>query len=145
MRRSSSASCRTSDGETLGHQLAGVQDVAAVGNVFEVSQVVGGGDYRLDAAGPFDQQIDELAVAARIERRRGLVEQQHRGVEDQHAGQGDLLLLAAGKAVRDPVLQVEDAEAVQNLVDALAALRPFFQRSCRGPKATSSNTVGLKS
>ena len=91
--------------------MAGVEDVAAVGDVFEISQVVGGGDYRFDAARPFDEQIDELAMTARIERRRGLIEQQDRGVENEDAGEGDLLLLAAGKAMRNPVLEVEDAEA----------------------------------
>jgi len=73
-------------GPALGHQLAAVEHEALVGDFFEVFQAVRGRDHGFRSAAPLDQQVDDLAVAARIERGGGFVEQQHGGIEHQDAG-----------------------------------------------------------
>jgi len=65
--------CRAtlSRGVCFGHQLSVVQDETAVGDIVEVSQIVRGGDHGFGASAPFHQQVDQLALATRIQRRSG--------------------------------------------------------------------------
>jgi len=118
----------------LGHQAAGIENAAAVGDVFQIGQIVRGDDHRFRSAAPFHQKIDDLALAARVERGGRLVEQQHGGIENQHTGQSDALLLAAGKTVGYAVPEMGDAQAVENPGDALAdvGLRPAELQWAKG-------------
>ncbi len=82
-------------GRTFRGQAAGIEYVAAIRDVGEIVKIVRGNDHGLRSAAPFDQKIDELALAARIEARGGFVEQQHRWIEHQHAGERHALLFSA--------------------------------------------------
>ena len=59
----------------------------------------------------------------RVERRERLVEQQHRRLDRQRAGDRDALLLAAGELVRVAVGGLREAHQLQQLVGALEARR----------------------
>ena len=96
---------------------------------------------RAFAAG--DQKIDDARLAAGVERPAGLVEQQHFRIENQHGRQRHALLLAARKAMRRAILQVRDVHGVQHLGHAFTDPCCAGQRSCSGPNASSSNTLGL--
>ena len=129
---------------TVGDDAAGVEHHAAVGDVADDGQVVRGGDDRL-RAGVLREEIDGLTLALRIERGGRFVEEQHVGVEDEDARQRDAFFLAAGEPVRRAVPEVFDAHVLQGEMPTRSTISARGQRSCSGPKATSSNTVGLKS
>ncbi len=59
----------------------------------------------------------------RVERRKRLVEQQHRRIGDEGAGECDALLLAAGKLRRQPLGQHLHLDQAQHLARLGAALR----------------------
>ena len=103
-----------------------LQHKTIIGDVFHQSQIVRRRNYRLAAAAPTDQQIDDLALAARIERCRGLIEKQHRRVQHQYARQRHALLFSTRQPVRNAIFQMKDAQPVENLVHPLAylGLRP---------------------
>ena len=65
-------------------------------------------DHRLRRAFPLLNEIDDLALAARIERCRRLVQQQHLGIEHQDRSQRDPFLLAAGEAIGRTVAKMRD-------------------------------------
>ena len=71
------------------------------------------------------QQLLQLAAhhlpGVGIEGRERLVEQEHAGVAGQRARQGHALALAAGEPVGTRLGEVGDAEALQQLADALRA------------------------
>lgn len=79
---------------------AALEDMTRIGNIFDEVEIVSGGDNRLPATAAADQEIDHLALALGIKRRRGLVQQQNFGIEDQHRGQGDPFFLSGGKLMR---------------------------------------------
>ena len=57
---------------------------AVIGNILNQTQIVSCGDHGLAAIAPADQQVDDLALAAGVERRGRLVEQQNFRVEHEH-------------------------------------------------------------
>jgi hypothetical protein len=59
-----------------------------------------------------------------VQRPQRLVQQQHRGVEDQRPGQGDPLLLAAGQLGRAAPLQPLELDQGQRLADPAPGLGP---------------------
>ena len=94
----------------FGDEAAALKERAAVGDFFEAVEIMGGDDDGLGATAPGDQEIDDLAFAARIEGGGGFVEEKNFGVENHNGGDGDALLFAAGEAVRGAVAQVGDVE-----------------------------------
>ena len=78
------------------HDLSLLKHKAAIGNLFEVPQIVRRGDDGLLAAAPGSEQIHDLPVAFRVESARRFVKQQHFRVQHQHRGDCDALFLAAG-------------------------------------------------
>src|ERR1700730_17310487 len=74
-------------GRTAGGKGAVVENVGFVGDVLQRFQVVGGEDDGLAGAAPIDQEIDDLALAAGVERGGGFVEQQDLGIDHQNAGE----------------------------------------------------------
>src|SRR5437667_11548384 len=72
------------------------------------------------------EQVQHLRLHRSIERRGRLVEQQDRRFEDERAGDGYALALAAGELVRVTEAEaVAEADLVQRTLDALfAALNP---------------------
>jgi len=51
-----------------GDNLSALEDVAAVGNIFDEIQIVGGGDHSLASAAATHQEVDHLALTLGIER-----------------------------------------------------------------------------
>jgi len=66
-----------------GDNLAALEDMTAVSNVFDQVEIMSGGDHRLASAAATHQEIDHLAFTLGIERGGGLVEQQHTGTAQQ--------------------------------------------------------------
>lgn len=91
-------------GFTVGGNFTGLKDEAVIRDVFNQAQVVGCGNHGLSTIAPTDEQIDDLALAFWVQRRRGLIEQQHFGIEYQNRRQRDSFLFAAGEPVRWTVL-----------------------------------------
>ena len=81
-----------------------------VGDVHE-----GDADLGLDA---LELQL-HLAAQLEVEGAERLVEEQHLGVVDQRAGDGDALLLAAGELVRLALGEVAELHELQHVVDLL--------------------------
>src|SRR5471032_1054851 len=104
-------------GFTMSGDFTRLEDEAVIRDVFNQSQVVRCRNHRLAAIAPTDQQIDDLALALGVERRRGLIEQQHFGIEYQNRRQRDSFLFAAGELVRRAVLQMPDLHQVKRPVD----------------------------
>ena len=67
-----------------------------------------------------DQKLEHVVAQRRPERGEGLVEQQHRPVADQNAGQRDALALAAGEFARQPLLLAGKAGARKRIGDGRA-------------------------
>ena len=121
-------------GRPLRDQSAGLKHEAIVGDFLDAIQIVRGGDDRPAGVLPAGQQVNRLALAAGVERRRWLIEQEHLRIEDQDGSDGHSLLLASREPVRRPVLQMRDVQMVQRLGYALAneVRRPAqLQRSKR--------------
>src|SRR5713101_8890049 len=72
-----------------GDNAAALEDMAAIGNIFDQVEIVSGGDHRFPAAAATHQKIDHLAFALWVERGGGFVQQQDFGIEDKHRGQSD--------------------------------------------------------
>ena len=106
-----------------------LDDAAAVDHADAVAEQRGLGEVVRDEQGRharLGQHRGQLAPArgarARVERGERLVEQQRRGAARERAGDGDALALAARERPRALVGEVGDAEAVQQLERAPAAL-----------------------
>ncbi len=65
----------------------------------------------------------KLRSDAGIERRQGFVEQEHRGLDRERAGDGDSLLLATGELVRIAIRRFAKSHELQQLVGLLETLR----------------------
>ena len=91
-------------------------------------------DDRLPPVVPGFQQLDHLALAARIQRRGRLIQQQHVGIEHDHRSQRHPLFFPAREPVRRAILQMFRANPFQRPVHPLQNLlsRPAqLQRSKR--------------
>ena len=107
-------------------QLAALHQADPVGQLEGLLLVVGdqdGGDAELPLDLP--QVAPELGADLDVERAERLVEQQHRGLVGEGAGEGDPLLLAAGELVGVAVAEAAEAHAVEQL---LAPPRPLGRR-----------------
>lgn len=105
------------------------------------SQFVGNDD---TGRGKGFQDADDPLPGFRIQPVGGLVEQQGFRLHHKDRSQRNQFLLAPGQAVRQPVFEPGQPEPLQRGRRTI----PGFVLSAakiRGPKATSSNTVGQKS
>src|SRR5215471_5592899 len=119
-------------GRAIGHKLSRIKHTAAIRDIDQIAKIVRRGDDGLGAAGPLHQQVDDLAVAARIESCCRLIEQEHSGIENQDTGERHPLLFTTRKAMRNPVLEMENTEPVQDLIHPIAHFGLFpaqLQRS----------------
>ena len=101
-----------------GDNLAALEDMTAVSNVFDQVEIMSGGDHRLASAAATHQEIDHLAFTLGIERGGGLVEQQDFGVKDQHRSQSNSLFLSGRQVMRRAILQVRDLHLLERCRDA---------------------------
>ena len=62
---------------TLARDAAAFEHVTAVGNILQSVQIVRCRDDRFRAVFPGGQQIDDLGLAERVERRAGLIKKNH--------------------------------------------------------------------
>ncbi len=109
-----------SSGEPSAARRPAIENVAAIRDIGEIVQIVRGDDYRFRPAAPFDQQVDELALATRVETGRRFIEKQHGGIEHEHACQRHALLLASRQSLRRAILQMADLQKVQRLHHSFA-------------------------
>ena len=82
----------------------------------------------------------QLAPQLGVEGAERLVEQQHRGLEHQGAGQGDALLLPAGELAGLARRVARQLHELQRLADAPPDLGLGARRARRSPNATLSKT-----
>ena len=127
---------------------AAVHDDDAIGDALHLVEVVGAQE---DRAVPRPERDDELAEGLRhlgVERRRGLVEQEHRRVVHGRAGDRGLLLHAAGERAetlfedgRQPEERAEVGDACLRARDIVEAAeeaevgaegQPLVERGCVG-------------
>ena len=90
-----------------------------------LGDVVGDEDDRQGALGGEPQpehRLLKLLAGQRVERGEGLVHQQEVGVEDERAGDGDALPLAAGELRGIAAAKVGDAEDLEPAADDLGPL-----------------------
>ena len=88
---------KISDGLAVFDQLAEVEEGGALRHARGLLHVVGDDRDRVAAAKLVDQLLD-LGGGDRIERRAGLVHQDHFGIDGDRAGDAQALLLAARQA-----------------------------------------------
>ena len=103
-----------------------------ISDVLNDLELVGGRYHRLGRSLPILNKVDQLALAARIEHRGGLVEQQDLRIENDHGGQRHALFLTPREPIGRPVAQVGDAHHVQrffDLRDNFGARPSHLQRS----------------
>jgi len=119
---------------TLANETAFFQHDAAIGNFLQAVEIVGSGHDGLLAAAPGGDEIDDLVLAARIERAGRLVEKNHFGIQDQHRSQGNALALAAGKLMGGAIAQRSNVHGCEHLLDAVAqgVARPLQLQRAEG-------------
>ena len=119
-------------------QVAQVHEGDPVGDPVGLLQVVGD-DHDRDVGPQLHDQLLDDRGRARVQRRAGLVEQQHLGVDRERARDAEPLLLATREAQRrmgEVVLDLlEQAGAVERLLDERAAAPPATGR--REPRSRS--------
>src|SRR5258708_7553077 len=75
------------------------------------------------------QQVEDLGLNRHVERRGRLVEQEQTRFENEGAGDGDALTLAAGKLMRVAVEEIAaEADIVEHALDAPAAIVHVLDR-----------------
>src|SRR5260370_2441416 len=103
----------------FGQELAVVNDADDVAKLFDFAHDVGGEDDGLAAVAAFTDEGGDGASGHDVEAEGGLVENHHRGVVDQGAGDGSLLLHAGGMLVAAAVAEGVHIEAIENDVEAI--------------------------
>jgi hypothetical protein len=71
---------------SFGNYRACLEHENAVGNIFDYLQLMRGCDHGSGRAFPMLDEVDDMALAPRVEGRGGLIEQQDFGIEDQDGG-----------------------------------------------------------
>ena len=105
------------------HDLAVAHDQDAVTELERLAEVVGDEDHRLaHLLVQADDLVLHVATDQRVERGERLVEHQDLGVGRERAGQTDPLLHAAGELVGVVVLVALEADQVDHLLGAVAAV-----------------------
>ena len=66
------------------HNTATLENVTVVRDVLHQVEIMSGRDYRLAPTAATHQEVDHLALAFRIKRGGGLVQQQDVRIEDEH-------------------------------------------------------------
>ena len=92
-----------------------------------------------------DQQIENMLAVLAVEIAGGLVGQQNGRPHHEGASQSDALLLAAGKLHRVVIGAVEQADAVEQLACALAAVRALMPPVSSNGSSTFSSAVSVGS
>src|SRR6266849_3897752 len=103
----------------FGQELAVVNDADDVAELFDFAHDVGGEDDGFAAVAAFANEGGDGASGHDVEAEGGLVEDHHRGVVDQGAGNGGFLLHAGGKLVAAAVAEAVHVQAVEDFVEAL--------------------------
>src|SRR5713226_3409722 len=103
----------------FGQKLAVVNDADDVAELFDFAHDVRGEDNGFAAVAAFADEGGDGASGHDVEAEGGLVEDHHRGVVDQGAGDGSLLLHAGGKLVAAAVAEGVHIEAIEDDVEAL--------------------------
>ena len=103
---------------------------------------MGHDDHGGAAAGQVLDDVEDLADQLRVERRGGLVEEQHLGLQGERAGDGDALLLAAGELPRVGVRLLGQPDPLQQAVAAVSTASLRGRRSAEtGASTMFSSTV----
>lgn len=90
----------------FGNHAARLKHQHPISNVLNNFQLMSRCEHSLRRAFPLLNEVHNLALTLRIERRGWFVEQQYLRVEDQHRGQGNPLFLTSREPVRRTVSQV---------------------------------------
>ncbi len=116
---------KSARGAVVLDQVAEVHEGDVVGDPVGLLQVVGD-DHDGDVVAQLHDQVLDHRGRLRVERRAGLVEQQHLGLGGERAGDAEPLLLAAGELQR---------RVVEVVLDLLEQAGPVRARVDRGSSA----------
>src|SRR5216684_2711890 len=103
----------------FGQKLAVVNDADDVAELFDFAHDVRGEDDGFAAVAAFADKGGDGAGGHDVEAEGGLIEDHHRRVVDQGAGNGGFLLHAGGKLVAAAVAEAVHVQAVEDFVEAL--------------------------
>jgi|SRR5277367_742219 len=114
-------------GPALCGELSLFEEEAVIRDVLNQTEIVSRSNDRFPSITPSDQQINNLALASRVERGGWLVEQKNLGIKHQNRGEGDSFFLSAGEAMRGAMPEMSDLHKLQHRFDAPLDLipRPF--------------------
>src|SRR5260370_20690869 len=101
----------------LGKKLAVMNNADGVAELFDFAHDVGGKDDGLADVAAFADESGDGASGHDVEAVGGFVEDHHRGVVDESAGDGGFLLHAGGKLVAAAVAEAAHGQAVEDIVD----------------------------
>src|SRR6266436_7204425 len=103
----------------FGEELSAVDDANDVAELFDFAHDVSGEDDGFALIATFADEGDDGARGHDVEAKGGLIENHHRGIVDQRAGDGGLLLHAGRKFVAAAVAEFVHVQAVENAVHTL--------------------------
>ncbi len=128
-------------GGALGDEAAVIEQQDTRAELDDELEVVGGDD---DRCGELAEELFELALAGGVEAAGGFVEDENFGIAGEDAGEADAAFFAEAQAVGQAVFEAGEAHLGEAVRDAGLDVG-FGEAHLRGPKATSSKTVGQKS
>src|SRR6266436_2532818 len=103
----------------FGKKLAVMNDADGVAELFDFAHDVGGKDDGLADVAAFADESGNSAGSHDVEAVGGFVEDHHRGIVDESAGDGSFLLHAGGKLVAAAVAEAVHVQPVEDIVDTL--------------------------
>src|SRR5258708_33615354 len=107
----------------FGEEFAGLDDTDDVAELFDFTHDVGGEDDGFSVVAALADESGDGAGSHNVEAAGRLVENHHRGIVNERAGDGSFLLHAGGELVAAAVAETIHVPAIKDVVDAL------FQRS----------------
>src|SRR5205823_6568850 len=105
-------------------ELAALDDADAGAHLAQLGQDVGADHEELAHAGQLGEEAAHLDAGAGVQAAGGLVEQEDLGVVDEHAGDAQALLHAAGEGVNEGGFFFGEVGELEDLVDDLAPSLP---------------------
>src|SRR5215472_10768384 len=107
----------------FGEELTGLDDADGIAKLFDLAHNMSRENHGLAVVAAFADKSSDSAGGHDIKPERGLIEDHDRGIVDERAGYGSLLLHARGQLVAASVPKTVHVEAVEHVVDTLLERR----------------------
>src|SRR3954451_2050609 len=101
------------------YNLASVQDVATIRNIFQSIEIVRRDNDSTRSSGPGAQQNDQFVLALRVESSHRLVKQNHFGIKHQNRRESDPFFFAAREAMGRTVSEGSYSQLRKDALDPL--------------------------